>query len=152
MLGAFLQQAFHQLQAERNGALDQFGIIVAGVSGSPAGEGVAQLVDGDPLDPASGECEHHEKCACRDSLPGQLAIRLDRGGHFSPFSPESAATLRKPNDDMQATKLDIVSMSCFAAMRIEAFYCQIEEKNRGRACNLLILWSVCLFCGEMRER
>jgi hypothetical protein len=57
VLRVFRQQAFHQLKAEGQGFAHQVGVVVGGESGSAAGQGIAELVDGDFLEGASGGCE-----------------------------------------------------------------------------------------------
>jgi hypothetical protein len=67
VLGAFLQQAFHQLQAEGHRVSNQLWVIVAGIGGSTVGEGVAQLIDGDLLNCAAPVCDGHQQGAGRSN-------------------------------------------------------------------------------------
>src|SRR6516162_8272964 len=64
MSWAFGQKALDELEAEREGVPYQLRVAVRGKRASAAGQGVAELVDGDPLDRA-GEKEgdgHRQAC------------------------------------------------------------------------------------------
>ena len=58
MVGRFGEQGFDELEAERDGTADEFGVVVAGPGGAAAArEGVAELVDGVFAWGAAGEEE-----------------------------------------------------------------------------------------------
>ena len=54
MARAFAQQTFHEFEAERCSGFDEVGVIVAGKGGAAAGEGIADLVDGETFEGAAG--------------------------------------------------------------------------------------------------